>query len=68
VGSFSSGANADNLRKQLENNGYLVVVEQADSKGRLTYRVKVGKFRLRQEAELLAEKLSENGYPTKICP
>jgi cell division protein FtsN len=43
-------------------------MDEAGSQGKISYRVRVGKFKLRDEALNLEKKLSHEGYPTKICP
>lgn len=68
VGSFSRIANANNLTQKLIQNGYPAYIEEASFQGITSYRVRVGKLRLRQEALDLENKLSGEGYPTKIYP
>lgn len=69
VGSFSKEGNARNLAHKLVANGFPAYIEEGESKdaGKM-YRVKVGKTRQRSEAVEFKEKLSQQGYPTKICP
>lgn len=58
VSSFRSRALADELRSRLTNKGfdaYLVMVESDD--GRVRYRVRVGNYPTRGEAERTAERL-----------
>lgn len=68
IGSFSSQANARNLTEALLAKGYPAYLEETTSEDKPVYRVRAGKFRLRQEAIDLGNKLSGDGYPTKICP
>lgn len=69
VGSFSSSANARNLKQKLLNKGYGAFVEEGFSKNnKSVFRVKVGDFSSKQEASIAERKLSREGYPTKICP
>ncbi|MBI5555805.1 MAG: SPOR domain-containing protein, partial [Elusimicrobia bacterium] len=59
---------ANNLKQRLIREGYPAYMEEANFKGKTSYRVRVGKLRLRQEILTLENKLSREGYPTKICP
>lgn len=65
VGSFSNANNAKNIVRELTVKGYDAYIEESDAK---MYRVKVGKFKTRQEAALMESRLSGEGYPTKISP
>ena len=68
VGSFSGMTNARNLTKRLIDKGYPAYLEESDSRDKVSYRVRVGRARLRQEALDLEKKLSQDGYPTRIYP
>jgi len=68
VGSFSELKNARNLSDKLIKSGYDAYIEEADLRDAKTYRVKVGKLKSRAEAVQLQNKLSQAGYPTRICP
>ncbi len=68
AGSFLNSTNANNLIRRLQEEGYLAYLEEACVADKSVYRVKVGKFSSRQEAIDLENKLSREGYPTKICP
>jgi tetratricopeptide (TPR) repeat protein len=68
VGSFSNISNAKNFVQRLIQKGYPAYIEEAAYQGKTSYRVRVGKTRLRQEIIDLENKLSKEGYPTKICP
>lgn len=68
VGSFSSYANAENLRDKLTKKNYDAYIQEAVSGGKKSYRVKVGKLKSRSEAVQLESRLSSEGYPTKITP
>lgn len=68
VGSFSREINALNLSRQLNKKGFNSYVEKNHSGGKTAFRVKVGRLQKRAEAVLLAEKLSLEGYPVKVCP
>jgi len=67
VGSFNSRRNADKLVQRLSRQGFEARVEMpAGDKDRL-YRVKIGKFASRTEAEATAARLKKMKYGTKIC-
>jgi len=68
VGSFSSPANAGNLRDKLISKGYDAYIQETEADGKKAYRVKVGRLKSRPEAIQLEAKLSSEGYPTKITP
>jgi tetratricopeptide (TPR) repeat protein len=68
VGSFSKKTNAGNLAQKLNQKGYVAFVEEGVSSGNAIYRVKVGKLATLAEAQALKYRLSQEGYPTKICP
>ena len=68
VGSFSKSTNAKNLAQVLMKKGYTAYLKEVNSAGGISYKVRVGKSRLRQEAQDLEGKLAEEGYPTKIFP
>jgi tetratricopeptide (TPR) repeat protein len=68
VGAFSNITNARNLTQKLIHKGYPAYVEEINIKGETSYRVRVGKSLLRQEIINLADKLSQEGYPTRIFP
>jgi cell division septation protein DedD len=68
VGSFTNLTNARNLCNKLIQKGYEAYIEDAALKSKTTYRVKVGKLKLRSEAANLENRLAAEGYPTKICP
>ncbi len=68
VGSFASSVNAKRLTQKLIDKGYSAYMENVKTEGKTIYRVRVGKVNSRQEAQTLEDKLSQEGYPTKICP
>ncbi len=68
VGCFSKKTNADNLAAKLNAKGYSAYVEEAASQKKTTYRVRVGRLIVRQEAVRLEKKLASEGYPTRIFP
>lgn len=68
VGSFSSSANAQNLKAELIKKSYPAFIDENKAEDKISYKVKVGKFNSRQEAVDLEAKLAKEGYPTKIYP
>lgn len=69
VGAFADREKADKLCKELVNGGedaYVVLLETAV--GQSLYRVRVGRLSSGQEAEALAKRLANQGYPTKVIP
>jgi len=68
VGSFVNPVNSRNLRDKLIAKGYDAYLEEAFTASVKSYRVRVGKLKLRDDAAQLENKLSSEGYPTKICP
>lgn len=68
VGYFSSSVNAANLTQKLIRKGYPAFSEEVNQDGKLSYRVRVGKSPTRKEALGLAGRLTQDGFPTRICP
>ncbi|MFA5410920.1 MAG: SPOR domain-containing protein [Candidatus Omnitrophota bacterium] len=68
VGFFASAQNARGLCDKLIQKGYDAYIEEAALKDGKAYRVRVGRLKSRPEASRLENKLSQEGYPTKICP
>ncbi len=68
VGAFSSAENARNLLQELIRKGHPAYIEEAEFQGKVSWRVRVGRSRLRSEVLELENKLSREGYPTKISP
>ncbi|MBU0547450.1 MAG: SPOR domain-containing protein [Candidatus Omnitrophica bacterium] len=64
VGFFVKSLNAVNFKHKLLAMGYPVYVE-GSSEG---YRVKVGRFKTQVEALETENKLSQEGFSTKLCP
>jgi len=64
VGFFTNSVNAHNFKNTLISKDYPAYVESSGE----GYRVKVGKFKLSKEALELESKLSQDGFPTKVCP
>ena len=68
VGYFANPSNARNLTQELASKGYPAYTEEVLIAGKRYYRVLVGKSIVRRDTAILADKLSAQGYPTKICP
>ncbi|MDD5553709.1 MAG: SPOR domain-containing protein [Candidatus Omnitrophica bacterium] len=69
VGSFASYANASTLRDKLKAKGYDAYLEETSvNNSAKIHRVRIGKLQSRKEAEGLEERLSSEGYPTKVFP
>lgn len=69
VGAFQDKDRAALLANELRLAGeYAYVVETADQRGGVFYRVRVGQFGRLREAEHLRAKLSRQGYPALIYP
>ena len=64
VGFFSNRDNARKLNDELLNKNYPAYTENLDG----GYRVKVGKLKLQKDAQELEQKLSRDGFATKVCP
>lgn len=64
VGFFVKNPNAVNLRDKLMDLGYPSFIEGSKE----GYRVKVGRFKTQKEALDMENRLSQEGFPTKLCP
>ena len=64
VGFFSNSVNANKFKETLLSKGYAAFVENCGT----GFRVKVGRFKTEQEASVLENRLSREGFPTKLCP
>lgn len=67
VGSFKSRGNADRYADKLSKQGLDSFVEIPVSSGDQLYRVKIGKYRSKEEAKSAALKLNRLGHSPKIC-
>ncbi|MDD4955970.1 MAG: SPOR domain-containing protein [Candidatus Omnitrophica bacterium] len=67
VGAFSNRKNAMNLKNEL-NVKYDVYIMEDKNAGYVLYKVRVGKFKDRKEAERMWGRLVKQGYPAKIFP
>ncbi len=64
VGFFTNRENANSFKSKLSARNFPAYLEQANG----GWRVKVGRLKSVQEAVDLESKLSQEGFPTKICP
>lgn len=68
VGAFSKQENAQSLLQKLLSKEYPAYIEEPPSGAKSIYRVKVGRLKVKADAEVLRKKLTTDGYPTKLCP
>lgn len=68
VGSFQERGNAERLVASLRAKGRQAYLESVPRGSQTTYRVKVGKFTSRTEAEAEQTVLSQSGLPASITP
>lgn len=68
AGSFSKAINAQNFLKKLKENNFEAYIKEENVAGRTFYRVRIGKFENRKDAETLAAQLSAQDYPVRIFP
>ena len=68
VGAFSAEGNAGKLAGELKKRGYAVEESEGSLQGKKFYRVRVGRFTSRQEAEEQLRRLRQDGFPGKIFP
>ena len=64
VGFFTNSENANSFKSKLLARGFSAYLEQVSG----GWRVKVGRFKSAQDAVDLENKLSKEGFPTKVCP
>lgn len=68
VGSFSAKANADTLLETLSSSHKDVYIEEFSTSESTYWRVRVGKFATKQDAEKKAADLTDAGYSVFITP
>ncbi|MBI3616525.1 MAG: SPOR domain-containing protein [Candidatus Omnitrophica bacterium] len=68
LGAFETRANADRLKVELERRGYPAEVTDAVMDGRTLYRVRVGRFSSRVEAQAQVQRLRVDGFPGEVVP
>jgi rare lipoprotein A len=66
LGAFVTRDRASALQRELRRDGAEATVQTADVGGRTVYRVRVGRFDHRPEAEERARRLSAAGYPALV--
>lgn len=67
VGAFSKRENALSLKEEL-NEQYDTYVSEDEKNGYSIYKVRIGKFKKRYDAEKAAKTLLNEGYPVRIYP
>ena len=67
VGAFSNSKNAINLKNELDEK-YDVYILEDKNENYVLYKVRVGKFNDRKEAERMWGRLVKHGYPARIFP
>lgn len=67
VGAFSSRKNAFELRNELSGKYDTYVIEDKNE-NYVLYKVRIGKFKERKEAEHIRGRLIKQGYPARIFP
>lgn len=68
VGAFQTRANAVKLQQELKRRGYDAGVSEAQMHGKRFYRVRVGQYADRSQAQEKVLDLTREGFPTKIVP
>lgn len=68
VGAFGVRDNAVRLQRQLSQRGYSAAVDRTLADGRVLHRVRVGRFPNRAEALQTADRLRQDGFPSKVVP
>ncbi|MCE5311813.1 MAG: septal ring lytic transglycosylase RlpA family protein [Nitrospiraceae bacterium] len=66
IGSFKDEGNAKRLKLGLELKYQNVYIMQANVNGNSWYRVRIGKFKAKDDAVVLGRQLAEEGYPVLI--
>jgi DedD protein len=66
VGAFKNSGNAERLAQLLSRKGFDARVEKSSVDGSDFYKVQVGRYASRAEADQAASRLKALGYPTKI--
>ena len=67
AGYFKSRNNAEGLVEKLKQKGYDSYLFTQIRSGTTFYRVKIGRFNTKPEAEAAASKMKSDGYKTRIC-
>ena len=66
VGAFLDRDNAERLKTALLWKEKDVYITKAEVSGRLFYRVRLGRFKERDKAKALAQRLAQDGYPVVV--
>lgn len=68
IGAFGDKKNAIKLAKKVKADHFDVAIKEVDTSAGKLYKVIAGKFKARQNADALVEKLEKRGYPAKRFP
>ncbi len=68
AGSFSRKTNANRLLKILRRKNFDAYINTIEKNSRTFYRVCIGEFQDREDADVVLRKLKTNGYSAKIYP
>jgi TolA-binding protein len=68
LGAFINKRNAKSLYERLIDKEYPAYVSSFNKKGKTFYRVRVGKFDSRKQAELVKKRLKKDGFSGQIYP
>ena len=68
IGAFKKKENAQKMKYYLKEKGYPAYISIFEKDGRELYRLRVGKFNLRKEAEAVRRRLEAEGYKVEIYP
>ncbi|MDR1580332.1 MAG: SPOR domain-containing protein [Synergistaceae bacterium] len=68
VGSFVNEGSASTLVSEIKKQGYSASVSKADLSGKTFHRVRVEAGNSREDADSLAVKLRDKGYPVSVVP
>ncbi|MBI4431785.1 MAG: SPOR domain-containing protein [Candidatus Omnitrophica bacterium] len=68
MGTFANLFNAEHLKTELETKGFQPYVQTVREDAEPLYRVLIGEFASKQEAETAAQNLESLGYPAQVYP
>ena len=68
VGCYNEKENADKICEKLVKEGFDASILESEGGQKPRFRVGMGRFHSRDQAEALETKLKKAGYSTKICP
>lgn len=68
VGSFLNYDNAYNLASRLKSAGFQAYIKKAEHKGKLYYRVRVGRFQTQEKMQTVLRNLVKQGFSPIVYP